>query len=92
MLKMICTEKEAIYQTDFKQVMIIRDCLNGGKRGMMVNSVATSVIIQKMLHFSLISCKWFKVRRQNRMYFSPYRHGQSKCEDLSGDDPRLAVL
>ena len=54
---MICTEKEAIYQTDFKQVMIIRDCLNGGKRGMMVNSVATSVIIQKMLHFSLISCK-----------------------------------
>ena len=54
---MICTEKEAIYQTDFKQAMIIRDCLNGGKRGMMVNSVATSVIIQKMLHFSLISCK-----------------------------------
>ena len=57
MLKMIYTEKEAIYQTDFKQAMIIKDYLNVGKRGMMVNSVATSVIIQKMLHFSLISCK-----------------------------------
>ena len=28
MLKMICTEKEAIYQTDFKQAMIIKDYLN----------------------------------------------------------------
>ena len=30
MLKMIYTEKEAIYQTDFKQAMIIRGYLNVG--------------------------------------------------------------